>query len=158
MTAVVAFQQPARAPEEVPAKLPGSQQQETPRLVATGLVALVALLHSYFMLLEMVFWAKPPGRKAFRLTIEAAEDTKSLAANQSLYNGFLVAGLLWGAIAASGGPATALSDFAIEVFFLACIVVAGVFGAITVSHKIFFVQALPGALAPLCVLLGHIGR
>jgi len=127
-------------------------------LVATVLVVLVALLHFYFMLLEMVFWTRPLGRKAFGLTAERAEDTKSLAANQGLYNGFLVAGLLWGAIAASGGPATAPSGFAIEVFFLSCVIVAGVFGAVTVSRKILFVQAVPAALALLCVFVAHMGR
>lgn len=123
-------------------------------LVATVLVVLVAMLHFYFMLLEMVFWTKPLGRKAFGLTVERAIDTKSLAANQGLYNGFLVAGLLWGVIAANG-PATAPSGFAVEVFFLACVIVAGVFGAITVSRKILFVQAVPAALALLFVFLGH---
>ena len=126
-------------------------------LVATVLVVLVALLHFWFMLLEMVFWTKPLGRKAFGLTVERAEDTKSLAANQGLYNGFLVAGLLWGVIAANG-PGSAPSGFAIEVFFLACVIVAGVFGAITVSRKILFVQAAPAALALLFVFLGHVGR
>ncbi len=125
-------------------------------VVATVLVLLVALLHFWFMLLEMVFWTKPLGRKAFGLTVERAEDTKSLAANQGLYNGFLVAGLLWGALAANG-PATAPSGFAIELFFLVCVIVAGVFGAITVSRKILFVQALPAAIALACVYGAHIG-
>ena len=106
-------------------------------------VLLVAALHAYFMLLEMVLWTKPFGRKAFGLTPEFAEETKGLAANQGLYNGFLVAGLLWSAIAGLTSPI----GFAVAVFFLVCVVVAGVFGAITVSRKILWVQALPGAFA-----------
>ncbi len=111
--------------------------------VAIIAVLLVAALHAYFMLLEMVFWTRPLGRKAFSLTPEFAEATKGLAANQGLYNGFLVAGLLWAPIA---GPATAIG-FAVANFFLVCVIVAGIFGAITVSPKILWVQALPGAIA-----------
>jgi putative membrane protein len=107
-------------------------------IVATVLVLLVAALHAWFLVLEMFLWTKPAGRKAFGFTAEFAEATKVLAANQGLYNGFLAAGLVWGV--ASGA-------MAIEVFFLACVIVAGLFGAATASRKILFVQALPAAIA-----------
>jgi putative membrane protein len=117
------------------------------RVVADVLVVLVALLHAYFLVLEMFLWTKPPGRKAFGLDAEFAEQTKALAANQGLYNGFLVAGLVWGLLA--GG------DLRIPVlsFFLVCVVVAGVYGAATVSRRILVVQAVPAALALATVLV-----
>jgi putative membrane protein len=109
--------------------------------VATVLVALVALLHLYFLVLEMFLWTKPTGLRVFHNTPEFAEASKVLAANQGLYNGFLSAGLLWGLMlgAVAGRP--------VLVFFLGCVVVAGVYGAATVSKRIFFVQALPALLA-----------
>lgn len=107
-------------------------------ILATALVLLVALLHVYFLVLEMFLWTKPLGRRVFRQSAEKAEQSKVLAANQGLYNGFLAAGLLYGA-------ATASREF--ELFFLACVVVAGLYGAATVSKRIFFVQALPALLA-----------
>ena len=119
--------------------------------VAIIAVLLVAALHAYFMLLEMVLWTKPFGRKAFGLTPEFAEQTKGLAANQGLYNGFLVAGLVWSVIAGLTTPI----GFAVAVFFLVCVVVAGVFGAITVSRKILAVQAVPGAIALVLVWLAR---
>ncbi len=119
--------------------------------VASIAVLLVAALHAYFMLLEMVLWTRPPGRKAFSLTPEFAEATKGLAANQGLYNGFLVAGLLWSLIAGLTTPI----GFAVAVFFLVCVIVAGIFGAITVSPKILWVQALPGAIALVLVWLAR---
>ena len=119
--------------------------------VAIIAVLLVAALHAYFMVLEMVLWTKPFGRKAFALTPEFAEATKGLAANQGLYNGFLVAGLLWSVIA---GLTTPLG-FAVATFFLVCVVVAGVFGGITVNRKILWVQALPGAIALILVWLAR---
>ena len=106
-------------------------------LILTGLVA---LLHFYFMVLEMLLWTKPLGRKTFGLKADYAESTKALAANQGLYNGFLVAGLIWGLYLGDAGQA-------IRVFFLACVVVAGVFGAATVNRRILFVQGLPAAVA-----------
>ena len=109
-------------------------------LAATSLTALVALLHIYFLVLEMFLWTKPAGRRAFRTTPEFAEASKVLAANQGLYNGFLAAGLLWSLYLGADG-------FAVRMFFLACVVVAGVYGAATVGKKILFVQALPAALA-----------
>ena len=108
-------------------------------------VALVALLHLYFLVLEMFFWEKPLGLRIFGLTPEFAKASKNLAANQGLYNGFLAAGLVWGLILESaGGP--------IRLFFLACVVVAGVFGAATVNRRILWIQALPGTIAILLVL------
>ena len=116
-------------------------------------VLIVAALHAYFMLLEMVLWTKPAGRKAFGLTVERAESTRSLAANQGLYNGFLVAGLLWGVTAAYGAAGSSPSARAIETFFLGCVIVAGAFGAVTVSRKILWVQAAPAIVALLLVWL-----
>ena len=108
--------------------------------------ALVALLHLYFLVLEMFLWDRPFGRRTFRLTPEFAAASKSLAANQGLYNGFLAAGLLWGLWLGDAGTA-------VKVFFLGCVVVAGVFGAATVNRKILVVQALPGAIALVLVWL-----
>ena len=124
-------------------------------LLANIAVLFVAALHAYFMLLEMVLWTKPAGRKAFGLTPEFAQATRALAANQGLYNGFIVAGLLWGVIAGLRGPATGPDGFAIASFFLVCVIVAGVFGALTVGRKILFVQAVPGVTAGLLVLLAR---
>ncbi|WP_457325858.1 DUF1304 domain-containing protein [Roseateles sp. P5_E11] len=117
------------------------------QMVAIVLSALVALLHLYFLVLEMFFWTKPLGRKAFGLKADFAEQTKALAANQGLYNGFLAAGLAWGLIQGAAGVGKPWL-----VFFLGCVVVAGVFGAATASKKILFVQALPGAIALAAVL------
>jgi putative membrane protein len=110
--------------------------------LANALVALVAALHLYFLVLEMFLWTKPAGMKAFGLSPEKAADSAVLAANQGLYNGFLAAGLIWGLV--HGSPAFA---FQIKVFVLLCVIVAGVYGAISVSRKILFVQALPAAIA-----------
>ena len=107
---------------------------------AALVTALVALLHLYFMMLEMFLWTRPYGRRVFGLTQEFATASRALAANQGLYNGFLAAGLTWGlCLGAAGRP--------VQVFFLACVVAAGVFGGFTASRKILWVQALPGALA-----------
>ena len=115
------------------------------RILANLLVALVALLHAGFLVLEMFLWTTPFGLKTFNMTPEFAAASATLAANQGLYNGFLAAGLVWGLIARSNGDA-------IKVFFLACVIVAGVFGAATAKLSILFVQALPAALALLAVL------
>ncbi len=109
-------------------------------LAANGLVALVALLHFYFLVLEMFLRDRPFGMRTFRLTPEFAAASKSLAMNQGLYNGFLVAGLLWGLALGDAG-------YAIKLFFLGCVIVAGLFGALTVNRKILWVQAVPGAIA-----------
>ena len=106
--------------------------------LALVLTALVALLHLYFLVLEMFLWTKPLGLKTFRNTPEKAELTRVLAANQGLYNGFLAAGLIY-------GLATGSREFCL--FFLACVVVAGIYGAATVSKRIFYVQALPALAA-----------
>jgi putative membrane protein len=108
-------------------------------------VGLVALLHLYFLVLEMFLWTKPLGLKVFRNTPEKAEATRVLAANQGLYNGFLVAGLVWGLWLGSGGAQ-------IKIFFLGCVIVAGVYGAWSVSKRILWVQAVPGAVALALVL------
>jgi len=107
---------------------------------ANVLTALVALLHCYFLVLEMFLWTKPYGRRVFALTPEKAELTKSLAMNQGLYNGFLAAGLGWGLLAGADG-------YTVKVFFLSCVIIAGIFGAAIASRKILWVQAVPGALA-----------
>jgi putative membrane protein len=115
--------------------------------IANVLVALVAALHVYFLVLEMFLWTKPLGLKTFRQSSEKAADSAVLAANQGLYNGFLAAGLVWGLV--QGVPAFALQ---IKMFFLICVIVAGIYGAVTVSRRILFVQALPAAIA--LILLG----
>lgn len=117
-------------------------------LIANVLVALVAILHAFFLTLEMFLWDKPLGLKVFRNTPEKAEITRVLAANQGLYNGFLAAGLIWGLV--HGNPAFA---FQIKVFFLICVIVAGAYGAATVSTRILIVQALPAALALVALFL-----
>lgn len=109
-------------------------------LLTNFLVLLVALLHLYFLVLEMFLWDKPKGMKVFNLTPQKAAETKVLAANQGLYNGFLAAGLGWGLYQGEVG-----TDF--KVFFLLCVIVAGVYGAMTVGKKILYVQAMPAALA-----------
>jgi putative membrane protein len=114
-------------------------------MLADVLVGLVALLHLYFLVLEMFLWTKPLGLKVFRNTPEKAQTTKVLAANQGLYNGFLVAGLVWGLSLGAAG-------LDIKVFFLGCVIVAGVYGAWSVSRRILWVQAVPGAVALALVL------
>ena len=108
--------------------------------LATILIALVALLHAYFLVLEMFLWTKPAGLRAFGTTREQAEQSKVLAANQGLYNGFLAAGLFWSLT--RGDDARAIA-----IFFLVCVIAAGLFGAATASRKILWVQALPAAVA-----------
>jgi putative membrane protein len=111
-------------------------------LAADLAVLVVALLHLWFLVLEMFLWDKPLGRRTFRMTPEKAAVTKPLAMNQGLYNGFLAAGLLWGLAAGDD----------VKLFFLACVIVAGVFGAFTASRAILWVQALPGLIALALVL------
>ncbi len=106
------------------------------------LVAVVALLHFGFLYLEMFLWDKSAGRRTFRTTEEFAKQSKTLAMNQGLYNGFLAAGLIWGLFAGD----------AVKVFFLSCVIIAGLFGAFTVSKRIFYIQALP-AIVTLVLLL-----
>ncbi|MEJ5988794.1 DUF1304 domain-containing protein [Ramlibacter sp. PS3R-8] len=117
-------------------------------LLSDILVALVAALHLYFLVLEMFLWDKPAGLRAFGQTLEAARASRVLAANQGLYNGFLAAGLMWGLVA---------DNQPVKVFFLVCVLVAGLFGAATASRKILFVQALPAAIALSLVLFRSTG-
>lgn len=112
--------------------------------IALALIAVVALLHAYFLVLEMFLWTKPLGLKTFRNTPEKAEITRVLAANQGLYNGFLAAGLIWSIVAQK-------TDVAL--FFLGCVVVAALYGAYSVNKRIFFVQGVPAIAAILAVLL-----
>ena len=114
--------------------------------VANIVVAAVALLHVYFLVLEMFLWDRPAGLRAFGQTLEAAKASKVLAANQGLYNGFLAAGLVWGLALGANGTH-------IKVFFLSCVLIAGLYGAATASRKILFVQALPAAVGLALVLL-----
>ena len=117
--------------------------------IAMALTALVALIHVYIVVLEMALWETPRGRAAFGTTPEFAAETKTLAANQGLYNGFLVAALALGLV----GPAD--HRFAFAVFGLSCVVVAGVYGAVTASRRILWVQAVPAALALVAQVLAH---
>jgi putative membrane protein len=110
--------------------------------IANILVALVAVLHLYFLILEMFLWTKPLGLKTFRNTPEKAADSAVLAANQGLYNGFLAAGLVWGLLQGTPGFA-----FQIKMFFLLCVIIAGIYGAATVSRRILYMQAAPAAVA-----------
>ena len=114
--------------------------------IATLLVAVVAAIHIYILVLEMFLWRTPRGLKSFGTTQAFADESATLAANQGLYNGFLVAGLVWGLIASDP------IGFQVKVFFLACVVIAGLYGAATVSRRILVVQALPAALALVAVL------
>ena len=111
-------------------------------IVSDILVAIVALLHLGFLYLEMFLWTKPAGLKVFRNTPEQAATMKVLAANQGLYNGFLAAGLIWSLTTSS-----ALFSFDIKLFFLICVILAALFGAVTVSRRILYVQGLPAILA-----------
>ena len=115
------------------------------KLIADIAILLVALLHAWFLVLEMFLWTKPAGLRAFRQTLESAEASKVLAANQGLYNGFLAAGLVWGVVLGEAGTA-------VKIFFLACVIIAGLYGGLTASRKIVFVQALPAAIALALVL------
>ena len=113
--------------------------------VANIVVALMALLHVYILVLEMFLWTTPRGRRAFGTTAEFAEASKVLAANQGLYNGFLAAGLAWGLPLGAEGHG-------IKLFFLGCILVAGVYGGLTATRRILFIQALPAAIGMALVM------
>ena len=115
-------------------------------MIANILIGLVALIHVYIVLLEMVWWDTPRGRKAFGMTPEFSAQTKVLAANQGLYNGFLFAGLVWGLVSEQDD---------VQIFFLVCVIVAGAYGAATVSARILLVQAVPALLALGAVLLAR---
>jgi len=115
-------------------------------VVANIALTLIGLLHIYFLVLEMFLWDKPAGLRAFGQSLQAATASKVLAANQGLYNGFLAAGLFWGLILGTDG-------FAVKVFFLSCILIAGLYGGTTAGRKILFVQALPAAIGLILVVL-----
>jgi putative membrane protein len=117
-------------------------------MLSNILIGLVALIHIYIVYLELFLWDKPQGMKAFGSTPEFAKASKVLAANQGLYNGFLAAGLIWGLWQGAAG-------FDVKVFFLLCVIIAGLYGAATASRKILFVQALPAGLALLALLAGY---
>ena len=112
-------------------------------LLVNILTGIVALLHFFFLYLEMFLWDKPRGMKSFRMTEEFAKQSKTLAMNQGLYNGFLAAGLIWGIFAGD----------AVKIFFLSCVIIAGIFGAFTVSKRIFYMQAVPAILALVILLV-----
>jgi len=115
-------------------------------MIANILVGLVAAIHGYILVLEMFLWDKPYGRRVFGQTAEFATASKVLAANQGLYNGFLAAGLIWGlSMGAAGRP--------VQLFFLGCVIVAGLYGAMSVGIRILYVQAVPAALAMAAGLL-----
>lgn len=116
-------------------------------MIGNLLTAVVALIHVYILVLEMFFWDTPRGHKAFGLKPEFARATRVLAANQGLYNGFLAAGLFWSLWLGAAG-------IAVKLFFLACVAVAGLYGAATSSRKILFVQTVPAVLAMAALLLG----
>ena len=119
------------------------------RPLLAAFTAIIALLHLWFLTLEMFLWQTPLGLKTFHRTAEQAAESASLAANQGLYNGFLAAGLAWGLIA---DPPV---GFAFQVFFLGCVIVAGIYGTVTASRRILFVQVIPAAVALLFVLLAR---
>jgi putative membrane protein len=111
--------------------------------MSNALTGIVAALHAYFLVLEMFLWTTPVGQKTFKRTAEQQIETKALAQNQGLYNGFLAAGLVW----------SYWAGYDVRVFFLVCVVVAGIYGAITAARSILFVQAIPGAAALVATIL-----
>jgi len=116
-------------------------------VLANIVIGLIALLHIYILVLEMFFWDKPAGLRAFGQPQALATATKAMGANQGLYNGFLAAGLIWGISLGAAG-------FSIQVFFLGCVFIAGIFGAATVARKILFIQTIPATIALLLLFLG----
>jgi putative membrane protein len=118
-------------------------------IAADILVGLVALIHVYILVLEMFLWTTPRARAAFGTTPEFAQESKVLAANQGLYNGFLALALVWGLIA------TDPTGYQLKLYGLACVIIAGLYGAATASKRILYVQVLPAALALVALLLAH---
>jgi len=112
--------------------------------IANIVIFIIAILHFYILIVEMFFWNKPLGLRSFNIDLDFAESTKSLAANQGLYNGFIAAGLLFSIINSATGE---------KLFFLTCVAIAGLFGSITASKKILFIQFVPAAVAIVFVLL-----
>ncbi|WEN14891.1 DUF1304 domain-containing protein [Rhodanobacter sp. AS-Z3] len=117
-------------------------------VVANIVIALIALLHLWFLVLEMFLWTRPAGRRAFGTTAEFAAQSKTLAANQGLYNGFLAAGLAWGLWLGNGG-----AGFSVKLFFLTCVLIAGIYGGLTAARKILLIQALPALVALILIHL-----
>jgi len=117
----------------------------------TTLILIIAALHLYFLALEMFLWTKPLGLKIFRQSLEQARASSTLAANQGLYNGFLAAGLIWSALEPT--PDTALP---LKIFFLSCVLIAGLYGGYSVHKKIFYIQAAPAALTLALIALAAI--
>ena len=115
-------------------------------ILANVLIVIITFLHVGFLVLEMFFWDHPFGQKRFRMTPEYSKASASLAANQGLYNGFLAAGLVWGLIT---------GDTSIKIFFLICVVIAGLYGGLTTRRTILYIQTLPGLLALLAVYLAR---
>lgn len=109
-------------------------------IAANIVITVIALLHVWFLILEMFLWTRPSGRRAFGTTQEFAQQSKVLAANQGLYNGFLAAGLVWGLGLGADG-------FSVKIFFLVCVLVAGVYGGLTATRKVLLFQALPASIA-----------
>jgi putative membrane protein len=109
-------------------------------------IAIVAILHLGFLVLEMFFWNHPFGRKTFKMTKEVSESSATLAANQGLYNGFLAAGLIWGIVS---------GEFAVKLFFLSCVLIAGIFGSLTAKRSILYIQALPALLGLIFLFLSR---
>lgn len=126
-----------------------SNLEDSVQIAANIMIGLVAIIHFYILVLEMFLWDGPRGQAAFNLTPEFAKETKTLGANQGLYNGFLAAGLVW-ALIADGEPA-----FHFGVFFLLCVIVAGVYGALTATKKTLFIQTIPATIGLVLVLLAH---
>ena len=120
-------------------------------IAATSAIVFVAFLHLVFLVLEMFLWPTPAGRRIFALTPELAESTRKLAANQGLYNGLLAAGLLWSAFGSFAGD----DALRVQLFFLGCVIVAGLFGGLTTKRSILYMQALPGVVAATLVWLAR---
>ena len=114
-------------------------------IVANIVIAVIAILHIGFLILEMFLWTKPYGLKTFGMTKEVAESSATLAANQGLYNGFLAAGLIWGLLA---------GDASIKIFFLVCVLIAGIYGGLTAKRSILYMQALPALIGLILVFVG----
>lgn len=117
-------------------------------MLANAVITLVALLHLWFLVLEMFLWTKPAGMRVFRTTPEFAKESAGLAKNQGLYNGFLAAGLLWGLSLGDGG-------YAVKLFFLICVAIAGIYGAATVNKRILYAQGLPAIVGIALVMLSR---
>lgn len=115
-------------------------------LVANILIAVIAILHLWFLVLEMFLWNHPVGRKTFGMTKEVSESSATLAANQGLYNGFLAAGLIWGITSGA---------LSVKLFFLSCVLIAGIFGGFIAKRSILYIQALPALLALIFLFLGN---